>query len=171
MHGSSTFRFAHVSGQALAWRLRRNCSVTPGQLGSFYASVCVVSAVVGLVFWHMGARLVMAFAGLELLALGAAILSYARHATDGETVWLTGARLIVEQDRAGRSERIEFASAFVQVRVGMGGSALIDIGAHGRRVEVCRHVRPEWRKALAGEMRWALRTRGAGLGADREVVE
>ena len=69
MHGSSTFRFAHVSGQALAWRLRRNCSVTPGQLGSFYASVCVVSAVVGLVFWLMGARLVMAFAGLELLAL------------------------------------------------------------------------------------------------------
>lgn len=170
MHDSSTFRFAHVSDQALAWRLRRNCSVTPAQLGGFYASLCLVSIVVGAGFWMLGAPLVLAFAGLELLALGVAMLVYARHATDGETVRLQGGRLIVERDWAGCGERMEFVCAFVQVRVGEGRGALIRIGAHGRQVEVGRHVRPEWRHALAGEMCRALRTSGAASGADREVV-
>ncbi len=170
MHDSSTFRFAHVSGHALAWRLRRNCSVTPAQLGLFYASLCLVSVTVGVLFWILGAPFVLGFAGLELLAVGAAILVYARHATDGETVWLKDGRLIVERDQAGRSERIEFASAFVRVGVGVDREGLIDIGAHGRKVEVGRHVRPEWRQALAGEMRRALRMSSAEFGAAREVV-
>ena len=170
MHESSTFRFAHVSNQALAWRLRRNCSVTPAQLGGFYASLCLVSTIVGVMFWMLGAPFVLGFAGLELLALGVAMLVYARHATDGETVLLQDGRLIVERDRAGRGERLEFASAFVQVRVGEDRGALIRIGAHGRQVEVGRHVRPEWRQALAGEMCRALRTSGAAFGTDREVV-
>ena len=170
MHDSSTFRFAHVSDQALAWRLRRNCSVTPAQLGLFYASLCLVSVTVGLWFWMLGAPIVLGFAGLELLALGAAILVYARHATDGETVQLEAGRLIVERDRAGLRERVEFASAFVQVRVGDARDALIGIGAQGRQVEVGRHVRPEWRQALAGEMCRALRTSSARFGTDQEVV-
>ncbi|MFD1710057.1 DUF2244 domain-containing protein [Ottowia sp. GY511] len=170
MQDSSTFRFAHVSSHALAWRLRRNCSVTPAQLGWFYASLCLVSTLVGAWFWMLGAPLVLGFAGLELLALGVAILVYARHATDGETVLLQDGRLIIERDRAGRGERMEFSSAFVQVRLSEGRGALIHIGAHGRQIEVGRHVRPEWRQALAGEMCRALRTSGAGFGTDREVV-
>ena len=37
------FRFATVSGQRIDWRLVRNCSVTPVQLGWMYLSLCVVS--------------------------------------------------------------------------------------------------------------------------------
>ena len=170
MQDSSTFRFAHVSNQALAWRLRRNCSVTPAQLGLFYASLCLVSVTVGLWFWMLGAHFVLGFAGLELLALGVAILVYVRHATDGETVLLQDGRLIVERDRAGLRERTEFASALVQVRVGSDREAWIGIGAQGRQLEVGSHVRPEWRRAMAGEMRRALRSSSARFGADLEVV-
>lgn len=172
MHESPTFRFAHVSDQALAWRLRRNCSVTPSQLGNFYASLCLVSIAVGAGFCLLGAPLVLGFAGLELLAVGAAILVYARHATDGETVLLKEGRLIVERDRAGHGDRVEFSSAFAQVRLSEGEdrSALILIGAHGKHIEVGRHVRPEWPRALVGEMCRALRTSGAGFGAAREVI-
>ena len=170
MQDFSTFRFAHVSDQALVWRLRRNCSVTPAQLGLFYASLCLVSVIVGLWFWMLGAPFVLGFAGLELLALGAAILVYARHATDGETVLLKEGRLIVERDRAGLRERTEFARALVQVRLDSDQGALIGIGAQGLQIEVGRHVRPEWRQALAGEMRRALRSSSARFGADQEVV-
>ena len=170
MQDFSTFRFAHVSNQAVAWRLRRNCSVTPVQLGLFYASLCLVYLIVGAWCWMLGAPFVLVFAGLELLALGVAILVYARHATDGETVLLKEGRLIVERDRAGLRERMEFSSAFVQVRIGGDRSALIGIGAQGRQIEVGRHVRPEWRQAMAGEMRRALRSSSARFGADLEVV-
>lgn len=170
MHDSSTFRFAHVNGQEVAWRLRRNCSVTPAQLGRFYASLCLVSASIGAGFWVFGAPFVLGFAGLELLALGAALLVYARHATDGETVCLRGSRLIVESDHAGRRECVEFASASVCVVVRADQGALINIGANGLKIAVGRHVRPEWRTALAGEMCRALRMSRAEPGADREVV-
>ena len=45
------FRFATVSGQSIHWFLKRNCSVTPSQLGWLYASLCVVSLGIGTVFW------------------------------------------------------------------------------------------------------------------------
>lgn len=162
MHDSSTFRYAHVIDQDLAWRLRRNCSVTPQQLGQFYASLSVVSLVIGVGFWLRGAPIVLVFAALELLALGAALLIYALHATDGETVMLHAGKLIVERDCAGRRERIEFASEQVRIAPLVEWGALIDIRAHGREVAVGRYVRPEVRPALAGEMRRALQVAACG---------
>ena len=41
------FRFATVQGQSFQWFLRRNCSVTPIQLGWMYLSLCVVSLGIG----------------------------------------------------------------------------------------------------------------------------
>ena len=157
---SSTFRFAHVSDQSVAWHLRRNCSVTPRQLGLLYGSLCAISLLIGLGFWVVGAKLVIGFAGLELLALGGAFLVYARHATDGETVLLQGGRLIVERECAGKRERLEFGSAHVRVADVTNGQSLIEVSAHGRRVQIGRHVRPEWRSVLAGELRSALRANG-----------
>lgn len=154
---SSTFRFARVSDQAVAWHLRRNCSATPRQLGLLYASLCLVSLSIGLWFWWNGFGMVMGFAGLELLVLGAAFLGYARHAADGETVWLQGGRLIVERECAGRRERMEFGSSHVRIADVADGHALIELSAHGRRVQIGRHVRPEWRSVVAGELRSALR--------------
>ena len=151
------FRFATVSGQSLHWFLRRNCSVTPVQLAWLYASLCVVSLGIGAMFWMAGARLVMPFAGLELAAVGTAFLVYARHATDGESISLQGARLVVERETAGRLERAEFRREWVRVEPRAGDRSLIQVSAQGRSVEVGRFVRPELRPALASEIRMALR--------------
>ena len=78
------FRFATVQGQNIQWFLRRNCSVTPRQLGWLYLSLCIVSLAIGTGFWLQGAKLVLPFAWLELMAVGAAFVVYARHARDGE---------------------------------------------------------------------------------------
>ena len=86
------FRFATVQGQNTHWFLKRNCSVTPAQLGWLYASLCAVSLGIALVFWFHGAVLILPFAWLELAAVGAAFLVYARHARDGETISLQGHR-------------------------------------------------------------------------------
>ena len=72
------FRFATVQGQNIVWFLRRNCSVTPAQLGWFYASLCVVSLGIAVLFWLQGATLILPFAWLELGAIGVAFLLYAR---------------------------------------------------------------------------------------------
>ncbi len=151
------FRFATVQGQNIHWFLKRNCSVTPAQLGWLYASLCVVSLGTAAVFWFQGAVLILPFAWVELAAVGAAFLAYARHATDGETISLQGRQLVVEVENAGRLERAEFNRDWVRVEPLAGDRSLIELSGQGRRVNVGRYMRPELRPALAQEIRRALR--------------
>ena len=151
------FRFATVQGQNIHWFLKRNCSVTPAQLGWLYASLCVVSLGTAAVFWFQGAVLILPFAWIELAAVGAAFLAYARHATDGETISLRGRQLVVEVENAGRLERAEFNRDWVRVEPLAGDRSLIELSGQGRRVNVGRYLRPELRPVLAQEIRRALR--------------
>lgn len=153
----AAYRFAKVSGHSICWRLRRNCSVTPAQLGAVYLMLCGASLFISVFFWMQGAPLVLAFAGLELLAVGVAFVAYARHATDGEWISLQGASLVVERETAGRCERTEFDRRWVRVEPQAGQYSLIELSARGRKMEVGRFVRPELRQMLAGEIRQALR--------------
>ena len=151
------FRFATVSGQNTQWFLRRNCSVSPAQLGGLYLSLCVVSLGIGAMFWAQGAVLVMPFVWLELVAVGVAFWIFARHASDGERISLEGSRLVVELESGGRLQRAEFNRDWVRVEPKNGGRSLIQLSAQGRSVEVGRYVLPELRSALAREIRMALR--------------
>jgi len=152
------FRFATVSGQNIHWFLKRNCSVTPAQLGWVYASICVLSLGIAAFFWAQGATLVLPFAWLELAAVGVAFVVYARHASDGERISLQGAQLVVELESAGHLERAEFRREWVRIEPKTGDRSLIEVSAQGRSVEVGRYVRPELRSALAREIRMALRS-------------
>ena len=144
--------------QAVEWLLKRNCSLTPSQLIRFYVSLCVVSLVIALFFWNMGAKMVMPFAWLELTAVGAALLVYARHAGDGEKIVLRDGRLLVEFEVAGRTRRAEFNSQWVRIEPACGDGSLISVSGQGHSVSVGRHIRPELRPALAREIRRALRS-------------
>jgi len=151
------YQFAQVSGPSVSWRLRRNCSVTPAQLLAVYLMLAAVSLTIGVFFWMQGAAMVLAFTALELLAVGTAFLVYARHATDGESISLQGASLVVERETAGRTDRAEFERQWVRVEPQAGAHGLIELSGRGRAVQVGRYVRPELRQVLAGEIRQALR--------------
>ena len=153
-----TYQFAQEVGPSIHWQLRRNCSVTPTQLGWFYLSLCVFSLGIGLFFWYLGATLVLAFAGLEIALVGLAFLIYARHASDGEKISIQGGQLVVECESAGRLERAEFARQWVRVEPKSGDHSLIELSGQGRSIEVGRFVRPELRHVLAREIRKALRS-------------
>jgi len=153
-----TYQFAQETGPAIHWQLRRNCSVTPTQLGWCYLVMCVFSLGIGVFFWYLGATLVLAFAGLEIAVVGLAFLVYARHATDGEKILIQGGQLLVECESAGRLERAEFARQWVRVEPKSGDHSLIELSGQGRSIEVGRFVRPELRHALAREIRMALRS-------------
>jgi uncharacterized membrane protein len=140
------------------WLLKRNCCLSPTQLWRFYASLCVVSLGIASFFWSIGATMVMPFAWLELAAVGAALLVYARHAGDGEKIILGDGRLVIELETAGRTQRAEFNALWVRVEPGAGDGSLIEVFGQGHSVVIGRHVRPEWRPALAREIRSALRS-------------
>lgn len=162
---SSAFRFGHESSGAagewvVEWKLRRNCSLAPRQLLGFYSVLCGISFVVAAFWWWHGAYLVMPFAAIELLALGAAMLVYARHATDNESIALRDGRLTVEHASGNRLERVEFEPQWVRVEVKAepraGDGSLVELSGQGRKIVVGRYVRPELRRELANELRMAL---------------
>jgi uncharacterized membrane protein len=165
---------AHLPGapRALQWLLRRNCSIAPAQLGQVYLSLCAVSLVIsGLFFWQ-GAPWVLAFAGVELVAVGAAMLVFARHATDRETLTLVGGSLQVEQCFGSRLAQAELDADWVTVEPAAGQGSLLQLRARGQTVQVGRFLRPELRAALAQELRGALRRRPlSGANAASGVAE
>jgi uncharacterized membrane protein len=146
-----------VTHKGVQWLLKRNCSITPAQLLGLFMSLSVVSLGIATFFWFQGAKLVMPFAWLELMAVGAAFVVYARHAQDGEKISLQGGQLVVELEIAGRLQRAEFNREWVRVEPQSGDGSLIEVSGQGRTVRVGRHVRPELRPALAREIRRALR--------------
>ncbi len=100
------------------WLMKRNCSLSPRQVGWFYLSIFTVSLAIALFFAVQGSWLVLPFAGLDLLGLGIALLVYARHATDYERVSINDGVLVVETASAQRLTRAGIQPALGAGRTG-----------------------------------------------------
>lgn len=142
---------------ALRWVLKRNCSMSPRQVFGAYLLLCVISLVIAGGFGWWGATPVLAFAGVELLLAGAALLVYARHATDHETILLDGAALHVEHHCGRQVQATTFRSTWVRVEPRHGEGSLVELSGEGQQARVGRYLRPELRGLLAQELRRALR--------------
>ena len=81
---------------------------------------------------------------------------------DRERVVLRPGRAHASSARCGRrTDQVEFAPAWVRVEPAHGDRSLIELSGEGKRIAVGRFVRPELRRALADELRAALRRVGA----------
>ena len=181
LHGQADakapFRFGRESASgggsggewSVQWQLRRNCSMAPSQLLMFYASMCVVSLGIAGLCWAQGATMVLPFASAEVVAVGVAIWVYAGHAADSELIRLQPGRLLVEHANGRVTQRVEFQPDWVRVEPAHGDGSLIELSGRGQKIAVGRFVRPELRRQLADELRWALR-RG-WVGRDGAQVE
>jgi len=140
------------------WRfdLRRNVSITPRQLLAAYGLLCAVSLLVAGGFWWQGVGMVLMFTGIELLAVGVALLVVARHAGDREIIVLAEGQMSVEQRVGPGVEHTRFRAEWVRVEPSAEDGSLLELSGEGRSVRVGRHVRPELRVALAQELRRAL---------------
>jgi len=139
------------------WQSKRNCSLAPKQALACYAPLCALLAVVGLACWRIGALWVLPFAALEIAAVAAAVLAYARHAGDRETVELRGGRVLVRHCDGDRVNEVEFAPDWVRVARPDDECTLIEVSGPGRCAHIGRYVRPEKRPRVADELRQTLR--------------
>lgn len=95
--------------------LQRRAALSPRQVAWVVVALTVLSACVGTLFWTLGAPVVAVFSGLQALTLAAAFGCYALHAADGESLWLDGSDLVVEQRQGLRAIQRRFALAWLQV--------------------------------------------------------
>lgn len=147
-----------------SWSLQRRCSLSPRQFAGAYGLLALASVVVAVFFWMQGMRLVGAFAGLELLALGVAFVLHALHAADGETLHLQGGRLQV--DRRSGLRCTSFHVDIELLRVGAAADGVIELRV-GRAVEpVGRQAAAAQRRQVLDELRHELMQARANVRAD-----
>jgi uncharacterized membrane protein len=134
--------------------LKRNCSISPAGLAGVFVALAFVVMAIGAGFAAAGAWLVLPFAGLEVVLLGAAYVLYARGAADYERIVLEGGQLIVEVAHAGSSLRYQMEAR--HARVLMEKDRVLLRGA-GNEVELGRHLDAQTRARFAAELQRRLR--------------
>ena len=134
--------------------LKRNCSISPAGLAGAFLALALVVLVIGVGFAIAGAWLVLPFAGLEVLLLGAAYVLYARHAADYERIVLDSGRLTVEVASADKTSRYEMEAR--RARVCLEEERVVLRGAR-EELELGRHLGREARARFAAELQKRLR--------------
>lgn len=149
---------------AHTWIMKRNCSLTPRQSASAYLLLCCGSGGIALFFLLQGFWIVLAFALLEMLAVGWALLHYARHALDVERIALTERTLLVERVDAGRRSQFRLDPARTRVKPPLARTRkLILLESPGTSIEIGSYVSEPIRQQVAHELARAMRAHPASL--------
>jgi len=134
--------------------LKRNCSISPAALAGVFVALAALLLAVGVAFAFAGAWLVLPFAGLEVVALAAVYLAYARHAADYERIELAAGRLTVEVAEAQRMSRYEMEAR--RARVCLENDGVVLRGA-GNELQLGRHLDAQRRAEFAAQLQKRLR--------------
>ncbi len=137
-----------------SWVFKPNCSLTPRQLAGFYLSIVLVTLGIAAGFCLFGLWVVLPFAGIELLAVGIALLIYARHAGDYERIELRGRALTVIVVRGSREYSVSFNPGWTKVSLPKPGE-LLRLESGSTWVAVGRYITAPLRERLAYELRRA----------------
>lgn len=125
--------------------------MSPAGLAKVFAALAVLVLVIGAGFAAMGAWLILPFAGLEVLLLGAAFVLYARHAADYERIELESGRVKVEVAEGERIARYRMDGARVFVEEGR-----VVLRDAKEELEIGRHLVAPARAELAAELEMKL---------------
>ena len=121
--------------------------MSPAGLAKVFAALAALVLAIGVGFAAAGAWLVLPFAGLEVLLLGAAFVLHARHAADYERIELQSGRLEVEVTEADRVARYQLQNARVSMEEGR-----VVLRDAEEELEIGRHIGAEARAELAAEL-------------------
>lgn len=135
------------------WLLRRNCSLSPQQMGTAYGLLCLFSFAVATGFVLVGMWQVLLFTALEMTAVAVAFLYYARHATDYEHIVLSNGTLLVEQVSAGKASVTQLELYFLRLQMPEHPNDLIHLESKGVAVNIGYFATDPRRRALAQELR------------------
>lgn len=138
--------------------LKRNCSISPSGLMWAFGLIALVTIGIAVFFAALGAWMILPFAGIELVCLGIAFLVNGRHAADYERIQLDQDRLLIEVCESNSMRCHEFNPALASVKLaGEGSDARVMLAVPGRSLEIGRHLHPQARLDLAGELNRRLR--------------
>ncbi|CAN1529830.1 COG5488 Integral membrane protein [Methylophilaceae bacterium] len=144
---------------------RPNNSLSVEDSVKLLAALAGIALVVALGFLHIGAWLVLPFAGLEIVAFAYAFHSVYLHADDFDSITIESDRVVVEKRNVKEITTTVFQRYWAQVNVrdvamikGSNGKCGLFISSHGNEVEFGRNfINDEQRSQLARDLRQKLK--------------
>ncbi|HHJ12758.1 MAG TPA: DUF2244 domain-containing protein [Gammaproteobacteria bacterium] len=139
--------------------VRPNCSLSWRGAVRFYLGIVLLSMTISMGFALQGAWMVLPFAGLEMLVLGAALYIVSHRCARWEMVSISEHRVEV---RAAKADKLNccFSRAWVQITLERarfpGHPPRLLIHSHGRAVEIGGCLCEEEKRDLAAELRRAV---------------
>ncbi len=123
-------------------QIRPKSSISPKALMAVFGVLAGLSVTIGLVFWALGAFLVLPFALMETLLLAFTFLYHARSLANYDELVLNDYFLIIRKERFGKTVEHRFNRSFCRVSMRRDGCPKIRIEESGRSVEFGQWVRP-----------------------------
>jgi uncharacterized membrane protein len=138
--------------------MKRNCSFTPRQVGYFYLSMFLFSSLIATYFLFQGVWMILIFTVLELTALGIALIIYARHALDYESIAIDGTAFKITKSIGGKLELHEFNTRWLTLKQEDAGKRLIWVEQGNKDLPIGIFVpldaRPQFYKDLRTQIRF-----------------
>jgi len=140
--------------------VRPNNSLSPINSLKLMVALAAIALTVALGFMHVGAWLVLPFAGLELIAFACAFHYLNLHAGDFEMITFSDDKVIIEKRDYKEHSKAEFQRywARVSLRKQSEGVSALFVGSHGKEVEFGRdYINEEQRITLAKQLKLILK--------------
>jgi uncharacterized membrane protein len=145
---------------------RPNNSLSPENSLKLMVVLAIIAFVVALGFTHMGAWLVLPFAGLELAAFAYAFYYIYLHSNDYESIAIEDDKIIVEKRNFKETSITEFQRYWTQVHVrdvtnnkSLASKNGLFISSRGKEIEFGKYfIDDEQRVTLARELKQKLQS-------------
>ena len=125
-----------MSANVMQVKLTPRCSSTPKVLMMVLGLIAGVSICVSLVFWVIGAPLILPFALVESLLLVAAFVYHVKAMCDFDEITLNDRYLVVRQERQGQTKEHQFTRGLFRVSMTDGPRPLVRVAESDKRVEL-----------------------------------
>lgn len=166
------------NGAGASFVLRPNRSLPVAGLLLLFALLSALPLTIGIGFAAAGVWMVLPFAALEVLLLGALTWLLYRHIDDCELIVVEADRVRIVRRVGTRESRHDFQRYWARVVLDRGrdvrGPSRLRIGSHGRYIDIASDIHETDRRGLARELRQALRPTerprtGGGSGKDSDI--
>lgn len=121
---------------------RPNASASAESVFKLLLSLLVFSGLIAVAFMHIGAWMVLPFAGLELVLVVLAFVVVLRHSGDYEKITIAEEYVDVEQSVLGKISHVRYQRYWTRVtlRESEGSKTSLWIGSHNKAVEFGRNT-------------------------------
>ncbi|MEZ0287939.1 MAG: DUF2244 domain-containing protein [Methylophilus sp.] len=117
-----------------------NASASAESVWRLLLSLGVLTVLIAIAFLHIGAWMVLPFAGLELVLVVLAFVLVLRHSSDYEKITFAEDHVEIEQSVLGKIKHVRFQRYWTRItlREGENGKTSLWIGSHNQEVEFGR---------------------------------